>query len=126
MNIEDLLKIGTLYLQKGQHNGKQILSSQWIEQSQTSYKKTHNSKIGSFGYGYQWWTLAEENGQNPISFYLASGLFGQYIIIVPTLNIVASVRSNLKHEDQSLPLHYFCDLLRSIKENQDKDKITSN
>lgn len=47
----DLAKIGRLYLNKGSWEGKQIISSQWIEKSTTPDKKND-------GYQYQWYNFS--------------------------------------------------------------------
>jgi CubicO group peptidase (beta-lactamase class C family) len=47
----DLAKIGRLYLNKGCWEGKQIISSQWIEKSTTP-------NMENDGYQYQWYNLS--------------------------------------------------------------------
>jgi CubicO group peptidase (beta-lactamase class C family) len=49
----DMAKFGLLYLNKGQWNGKQIISGNWITKSAESHMNLGN---GVF-YGYYWWKI---------------------------------------------------------------------
>lgn len=74
----DFAKIGRLYLNKGNWNGKQILSEKWVKESTKI-----DSTDGSVNYyQYQWW-LPSENGD-----YMAEGILGQYIYVNPSKNMV--------------------------------------
>ena len=117
----DMAKFGLLYLQKGQWEGKQIISGGWIDDSLTAhavpkryrYVYTEDNKVdymasGSSwtatnllrpfadGYGYQWWL--DKNGM-----YAAMGTGGQYIMVVPQENLVVVVTSKLSGVDVFLP-----------------------
>ncbi len=74
----DFAKIGRLYLNKGQWNGKQIVSESWVEES------THpdNSAGGVKFYKYQWW-FPSRTGD-----YMAQGILGQYIYVNPEKNLI--------------------------------------
>lgn len=74
----DYAKIGRLYLNKGNWNGKQIVSENWVAQS-TKVDKTNGS--ASY-YQYQWW-LPTKNGD-----FMANGILGQYIYVNPEKNVV--------------------------------------
>jgi CubicO group peptidase (beta-lactamase class C family) len=74
----DFAKIGRLYLNGGNWNGRQIVSKSWVEQS------THPQKEepGAFNYyRFQWWLKAEGS-------YSAIGILGQYIYVNPAKNMV--------------------------------------
>ncbi len=74
----DFAKIGRLYLNKGNWNGKQIVSKKWVEET-TKIDTTDGSDAG---YKYQWW-LPSASGD-----FMAEGILGQYIYVNPTNNIV--------------------------------------
>ncbi|MEO6302219.1 MAG: serine hydrolase [Bacteroidia bacterium] len=75
---KDYAKIGRLYLNKGNWNGKQIVSESWVKES-TSLDKTD----GSPGYyQYQWW-IPSKNGD-----FMAEGILGQFIYVNPAKNLV--------------------------------------
>lgn len=84
---EDMAKLGQLYLQKGCWNVdgkmKQILPKAWVRQATKSQIPTDSSE----NYGYHFW-VDEKMGA-----FLASGMFGQYIIVFPKLDIVLTFTS---------------------------------
>lgn len=79
MRARDYAKIGRLYLNKGNWNGKQIVPEEWVAKS----TKADYSSGGKDFYQYQWWIGPGEND------FHADGILGQYIYVNPDLNIVA-------------------------------------
>jgi CubicO group peptidase (beta-lactamase class C family) len=84
----DAAKIGQLVLNRGQWNGRQIVSADWIAQSITPRFQA----VGYFGstlfYGYQWWMGRSLAGDREIKWVGAFGWGGQRIFIVPELDLV--------------------------------------
>ena len=74
----DFAKIGRLYLNKGNWNGKQIVSKKWVEES-TKIDVTEGSDEG---YQYQWWLPSVNGG------FMAEGILGQFIYVNPSKNII--------------------------------------
>lgn len=79
----DMIKIGQLYLNSGIWNGKQILSSKWIEDS-----IKEKSRWGELSYGYLWWIV--DDG------YAALGDGGNVIFINPKKEMVVAIASRFK------------------------------
>lgn len=100
MKPSDAAKIGLLYLNNGNYDGKQIVSETWVEESTQAH-----SQGGYFGskYGYHWWV--EDTGE--VNYYYAMGYGGQYIFIAPERNLVAVFSSNLSLQQMDLPKTYF-------------------
>ena len=98
MRPHDMAKIGYLYLNNGLWDGKQIISSQWINASTRKYIDTALLP----GYGYHWWIASS-------GVYTAAGNKGQYIMIVPEKNLVAVFTGRLSPKDFTIPI----DLLSS-------------
>ena len=73
MKQDDLVKVAQLVMQKGEFNGKQILSKAYIEAAITPHVEV-NTSLTSFDYGYQIWV-----GKSRESF-LFNGLFGQNVL----------------------------------------------
>ena len=121
----DMAKIGQLYLQKGEWDGEQIISSKWIDasliahSSPKKYRKIYDedgkwdlmksggdwtinffSKPLVEGYGYQWWL-----GKSKI--YSAVGAQGQYIIVAPEENLIVVFTSKLPGMDEFYPIKLF-------------------
>lgn len=104
MKTSDMLKIGTLYANKGKWKSKQIVPFHWIEESTTPKVKSNDT----FSYAYHWWNLTSDNQIGRI--YFAYGLEGQYIIVVPDYQLVTVFTSSMKVDELS-PLNYFKDYL---------------
>lgn len=84
----DMTKLGQLYLDKGIWQGKQLISSDWIEKS---INKTVDLNLGfADGYGYQWWLKEFIVSGQPIEAFFAAGNGGQFIYVFPSLNAVIS------------------------------------
>lgn len=87
----DMAKIGYLYLNGGQWEGKQIVSAKWVKEStinQTGTMELPDWVAAADGYGYQWWLGSLNVNSHDIRFYGARGRAGQYILIFPTLHMV--------------------------------------
>lgn len=81
MTPRDLVKIGLLMIQEGEWKGEQIVSEEWIEESTEKYFDGFE-RIG--GYGYQWHTRKFNNYES----FMAVGWGGQFIIVIPELELV--------------------------------------
>lgn len=90
----DFAKIGQLVLNKGQWQGKKIVSSTWI--NEITKKRFNISKADPFAnsYGYFWFaTTKEVNGEKYDCVY-ASGNGGNLLFVVPNQNLVVSLNSS--------------------------------
>lgn len=74
----DYAKIGRLYLNKGNWNGRQIVSEDWVRRS-TAIDTANGS---AWYYQYQWW-LPTQTGD-----FMAQGILGQYIYVHPGKNLI--------------------------------------
>jgi CubicO group peptidase (beta-lactamase class C family) len=85
----DYARFGLLYLRDGVWDHKRILPAGWVDFTRTP-------SPASPQYGAQWW-LRREPGT-----FTAVGLFGQYILVAPALDLVIVVTST--SVDKSSPL----------------------
>jgi CubicO group peptidase (beta-lactamase class C family) len=74
----DYAKIGRLYLNKGEWNGRQVVPAEWVEKSTIADK--NNGSVDY--YQYQWW-LPTATGD-----FMAQGILGQYIYVNPAKNLI--------------------------------------
>ena len=95
-NARDLARFGMLYLQTGMWNGERLLSKEWIDFVRTPAPST--AKTGNF-YGGQWWLLPDDRTDVPHDAYSTAGNRGQYVIVVPSHNLVI-VRRGLDYGRQ--------------------------
>lgn len=93
LEAEQLAKIGYLYLKDGVWDGKRILPEGWVKDAVAARVEAVNS--AGFGYGYQWWRvdrLAGESSDSP-EIWAGLGYGGQYLIVIPDLEMVGVVNS---------------------------------
>jgi len=95
-NARDLARFGLLYLQNGTWHGERLLSQAWIDFVRTPAPATATS--GNF-YGGQWWLVPDTRTDVPRDAYAAEGNRGQYVIVVPSRDLVI-VRRGLDYGRQ--------------------------
>ncbi|MBN2499354.1 MAG: serine hydrolase [Anaerolineales bacterium] len=88
----DAAKFGSLYLNDGMWDGKQIVPAEWVAAS----TRKHITATLEDGYGYQWWV--DDSG-----YYMALGYKGQLIFVLPEQQIVAVFVSTLDDRDFYIP-----------------------
>jgi CubicO group peptidase (beta-lactamase class C family) len=89
-----MLAFGEMYRNGGQMNGRQILSKAFIEDT---FEPRGRSRISGREYGYGWW-MREMAGRKA---YYAWGFGGQYIVLVPSLDLtVVSTSAATVSEDR--------------------------
>lgn len=74
----DFAKIGRLYKNKGNWNGKQIVSQKWVEES----TKLDTSEGSANYYQYQWWL------PTPNEDFMAEGILGQFVYVNPKKDLI--------------------------------------
>jgi CubicO group peptidase (beta-lactamase class C family) len=83
-----LLRFGQLYLNDGRFRGRQVLPADWVDLSWRTYvRETYHGHQ----YGYLWFT--HTFGGERVAF--AWGYGGQYVFVVPRLNLVVACTSSL-------------------------------
>jgi CubicO group peptidase (beta-lactamase class C family) len=99
VRTEDIARFGQLYLQHGQWQGRQLVSSAWIEAAtsrQTSNGSNPNSDWDQ-GYGYQFWR--SRHGA-----FRGDGAFGQFCIVMPNQDAVVAITSGVRDMQSILNL----------------------
>ncbi len=98
----DMAKIGYLYLNHGNWEGKQIISEEWIRESTKNQMETGTD----FGYGYYWWVKTIGSYEC----FFARGYGGQYIFVIPDLDIVTVITSS---DTKDVEPDYFLEIITS-------------
>ncbi|MEJ2290390.1 MAG: serine hydrolase [Deinococcales bacterium] len=96
LHLQDMAKLGQLWLQQGQWQGRQIVSPSWVAASVASQMDVPGDDDD---YGYGWWVSPGE----PPSFY-AMGRGGQRIVVVPAWNLVVVTTGGGLDWDEIEPL----------------------
>jgi CubicO group peptidase (beta-lactamase class C family) len=115
----DFAKIGQLLINKGQWQGKSIVSSSWISEI---YKTRFDiSKDDPFAksYGYFWFATTKEANGKTFDCMYASGNGGNLLFIVPSENLVVSLTASAygQRYGNRRSHNIFTRILRSIDKN---------
>ena len=81
MTPRQMLTFGELYLRRGRSNGRQIVPEKWTD---ASFVPRGRSRFNDRFYGYGWWMRDIADRQA----YYAWGFGGQFIVLVPDLDLV--------------------------------------
>lgn len=101
LSARDLAKIGFLYLNNGSWNGRPIVPEFWVKESTRQWMYAYNL-YGPTGYGYQWWIKEVDDCFS----YRAWGRRGQFIVVIPELDMVIVVTSETAQPHPPTSIHY--------------------
>ena len=88
ISTEDHARFGLLFLNDGNWNGQQIISSSWV-------KEVQQSSAANASYGYMWWLNRGPRKWDGIAdetIYYAAGFGGNFIVVDKTNNLVVVTR----------------------------------
>ena len=95
LSTRDMARLGLLMLRQGQWRNRQIVPADWVRHSASV--RTSSAESGPwgpqspFGYGYMWWVWDAPFATGPYQgAYTAYGAFGQFITILPALDMVVA------------------------------------
>lgn len=101
LNLEEMSRIGQLYLNKGVWSGCQLVPKWYIEEATKVQIETKGApgrflKDDIAGYGYFIWHCARDHA------YRADGLYGQYIFVLPEQDAVITMASHCERNTQGI------------------------
>jgi CubicO group peptidase (beta-lactamase class C family) len=97
LTTTDMAKFGQFLLQRGCWEGKQLVSSCWIDSAGRPQTSTRSRRPGcDMGYGYCFWPC--RGGA-----YRADGRDGQFVIVFPGQDMVVAINSS---EPKPYPILY--------------------
>ncbi len=88
LTLDEFHKLGLLYLQRGEWNGRQILPAEWVAESM---KPQTDTGIPGVEYGYLFW--GDDKGT-----FRAHGKYGQMTIVYRDKNAVVTVAAESREE----------------------------
>ena len=98
-STRDMARIGYLMLRGGRWGDQQIISPEWMQEMLTIY--TPKSEImltrphrPLFGYSYMWWIFDVENDPVLEGAYTGTGYMGQFITVIPALDMVIAHKTD--------------------------------
>lgn len=92
MKPADMAKFGFLYLHKGLWDGNQVLPENWVEES--TQKKITADENRDYGYLFWLQTIRDTANNKDYYVYHADGYGGQYIAVIPDLDMVAVITAD--------------------------------
>ena len=93
-STRDMARLGYLMLRQGNWNGHQLVPADWVVESTRAFTPVAElnppeERSGPYGYGYLWWVWDGPHATGAFEgAYAAQGAFGQYIIVMPKLDLV--------------------------------------
>lgn len=122
LSTRDMAKIGQLMLQQGNWKGKQIISKNWIKKITTPVTSLAEAKKAGtawfdFSYGYYWWIWDHPANKKLNGAYTATGAFGQFITVIPKLDLVIAHKTKYPANLNTPPEKYWrmVDLVLNIR-----------
>ena len=94
LSTRDMARVGYLMLRQGEWEGRQIVPKNWLRmatgvRTQVEDMNPEGYREGPFGYGYMWWVWDGPQARGPYrGAYTARGAYGQYITVLPALDLV--------------------------------------
>jgi CubicO group peptidase (beta-lactamase class C family) len=101
----DLARIGYLVLRRGRWGDREVVPASWIDASIRPESRGAPVYFSNFGsaYGYFWWLFPTRRGASDLGVIAASGSGGQWLFVVPSLDLVVAV---VAAEGNGLDLFY--------------------
>jgi len=114
----DLARLGLLYLADGVWDGERILPEGWREYVSTPAPAQPPAVLGKRplpGYGAQWWLYNHRFPEIPDDAFAAMGYRGQFLLIVPSRDLVIVRRGYDPDGGEGFKLHVFAaDVLEAL------------
>lgn len=93
MTPRQMVAFGELYLGRGRYKGQQVVPAEWVA---ASFVPRGQSRWSDQFYGYGWW-MRELGGYQA---YFAWGFGGQYIFVMPDLDLVVVTTSSTSVDEE--------------------------
>jgi CubicO group peptidase (beta-lactamase class C family) len=97
LSTRDMSRLGQLMLERGKWGERQVIPANWVDHiTQTvtppSQMELTKRRQRDIGYARLWWTFDEPNGDPLHGAYVTMGQGGQYIAVIPKLDMVIAHR----------------------------------
>lgn len=101
-STRDMARIGLLMLNRGNWNGTQVISEDWVHEmlvTRTGMEEVNNNvpymknNGNQYGYGYMWWLFDNKEDKRYKNAYSALGAMGQSISVLPEIDVVVAFKT---------------------------------
>jgi hypothetical protein len=103
LSPHQMAKIGYLFLNEGNWEGRQLIPRNWIQRATRNQLKN----VSELGYGYLFW-VRDFGGCKG---YMAWGRGGQFIVVVPEKDLVVVITSVMRSQRSSSHYHPIFDII---------------
>lgn len=115
LRARDLAKIGSVFLNGGRWNGRQIVSETWVAEARirrvapTTFEPRPDFAL-NVGYGYQWWGTRYATSHGEVDVHIMSGNGQQRVMVVPELSLAVTMFAG-HYNDTSVEIGWMPDRL---------------
>jgi len=112
-SVRDMARIGLLMLREGNWSGQQVVPRAWAQKIRSLVTPMNEMNppglraLGTgyrWGYGYMWWVWDAPNSPGPLKgAYTGMGAGGQYITVLPELDMVIAHKTDTSQESPHGP-----------------------
>jgi CubicO group peptidase (beta-lactamase class C family) len=122
MNISarDLARLGLVMLRSGKWKDEQIIPADWAKKISSvitplEEMNPERNKSGRFGYGYLWWIYDGPEATGPYEgAYTGIGAGGQYLTVVPKLDMVLTHKKSRRQDRRSLSRNQYLSIVQKV------------
>jgi CubicO group peptidase (beta-lactamase class C family) len=120
LSTRDMARIGYLMLRHGKWDGRQVVPETWTKTISRVKTRVENMnpepyRKGDFGYGYMWWVLDGPNAVGPWEGgYTASGAYGQYISVLPALDMAIAHKTAVPPQNRQTPMRMYRGIIERL------------
>lgn len=115
LSTRDMARIGYLMLRKGNWNGQQLVPEKWVDEitstvTPLNQMNPEKRRAERFAYGYMWWIFSKDSPMYLPQYkgaYTAHGLWGQYITVVPELDMVVAFKTDDAYKRKTTHKKFF-------------------
>lgn len=119
-STRDMARIGYMMLQHGKWKNVQVIPEQWLNLITTPV--TSNAEASEFqtnyfdfSYGYLWWIWGPDYPKSIYrGGYTATGAFGQFITVIPSLDLVVAHKTNYDDYQRSTSTELYLRILDKL------------
>jgi len=104
LSTRDMARVGLLALRVGRWGDRQLVPAEWIARTTSLVSPLADMDaafddspptVGRWGYGYLWWVWDARDASDPLAgAFTAWGVGGQYITVVPKLDMVIAHKTD--------------------------------
>lgn len=119
LSTRDMARIGYLMLRDGKWKNNQIIPSKWVNKITTKVSDTERGNLLN-GYSYMWWIFDSNKYPELEGAFTATGMWGQYITIIPKLDLVVAHKTRRVYRRSTQYEDYEKLLIRIIEQETEK------